>query len=120
MSARHKYVKRDTEFVLAVQLDLETAGFTYEKWGGTQTCKAGDWIVNNAGDTYTVDRDSFARTYRATSPFTVPSPLFQRWRLHGEPGVHLPEVRIGIDERHALSVHQLGRGRRIDRVHLVG
>ena len=68
MSTRHKYVKRDTEFVVAVQLDLDTTGFTYEKWGGSQTCKAGDWIVNNAGDTYTVDRETFARTYRATRP----------------------------------------------------
>lgn len=54
--------------MLAIQLDLETRGFTYEKWGGTQTCKAGDWIVNNDGDVYTVDRESFARTYRAVSP----------------------------------------------------
>jgi hypothetical protein len=56
------------EFVVAVQLDLDTPGFTYEKWGSTQTCKAGDWIVNNAGDTYTVDRDTFARTYRPSGP----------------------------------------------------
>jgi hypothetical protein len=68
MSSRQRYVKRETEFVVAVQLDLDTPGFTYQKWGATQTCKAGDWIVNNAGDTYTVDRDTFARTYRATGP----------------------------------------------------
>jgi len=68
MGTRQRYVKRETEFVTAVQLDLDTSGFTYEKWGSTQTCKAGDWLVNNAGDTYTVDRESFARTYRATSP----------------------------------------------------
>jgi hypothetical protein len=43
---------------------LKGAGFTYEKWGGTQTCKPGDWIVDNAGDVYTVDGDTFARTYR--------------------------------------------------------
>jgi hypothetical protein len=63
---RRKYRKRPTEFVIAVQLDLETDGFTYRKWGSTQTCKAGDWLVNNAGDTYTVDRESFERTYRPT------------------------------------------------------
>jgi hypothetical protein len=68
MSVRQRYVKRETEFVTAVQLDLDTSGFTYEKWGTTQTCKAGDWLVNNAGDTYTVDRESFAHTYRGTSP----------------------------------------------------
>ena len=68
MSSRQRYVKREMEFVVAVQLDLDTPGFTYQKWGGTQTCKAGDWIVNNAGDTYTVDRDTFARTYRPSGP----------------------------------------------------
>jgi hypothetical protein len=68
MSSRQRYVKREMEFVVAVQLDLDTPGFTYEKWGSTQTCKAGDWIVNNAGDTYTVDRDTFARTYRPSGP----------------------------------------------------
>ena len=36
--------------------------------GGTQSCKAGDWIVNNDGDVYTVDRETFARTYSAVSP----------------------------------------------------
>jgi len=60
-----KYVKRTNQPVVAVQLALEGAGFTYEKWGGTQQCKAGDWIVNNGGDVYTVDRETFERTYQA-------------------------------------------------------
>jgi len=64
MQGRLKYVKRSDQFVLAVQLALETNGFTYRKWGGVQTCKAGDWIVNNGGDVYTVDRATFERTYR--------------------------------------------------------
>ena len=63
-----KYLKKTASRVAAVQLDLETRGFTYQKWGSTQTCKAGDWIVSNDGDVYTVDRDTFARTYRAVSP----------------------------------------------------
>jgi hypothetical protein len=63
-----KYLKKTVSHVAAVQLDLDTGGFTYRKWGGTQTCKAGDWVVNNDGDVYTVDRDTFARTYRAVSP----------------------------------------------------
>jgi hypothetical protein len=54
--------------VVAVQLDLETDGFTYRKGGAEQTCKPGDWIVNNGGDVYTVDRETFARTYRAEGP----------------------------------------------------
>jgi hypothetical protein len=68
MSTRRKYLKRAGNLVVAIQLDLDTGGFTYRKWGGEQTCKPGDWIVNNRGDVYTVDRDTFARTYRAESP----------------------------------------------------
>src|SRR5262245_1543501 len=70
MSARRQYAKRSDQFVTAVQLSLDTAGFTYQKWGATQQCKAGDWLVNNAGDTYTVDRETFARTYHASGPGT--------------------------------------------------
>ena len=65
---RLKYVKRPQQTVVAVQLALETSGFSYEKWGATQTCKPGDWIVSNEGETYTVDQASFARTYRPVSP----------------------------------------------------
>jgi hypothetical protein len=68
MSKRRKYVKRATQFVTAVQVDLELDGFTYRKWGGTQRCKRGDWLVNNNGDVYTVDGQTFARTYRPTGP----------------------------------------------------
>jgi hypothetical protein len=65
MAPRRKYIKRANAPVVAVQLDLETPGFTYRKWGGDQTCKRGDWIVNNDGDVYTVDSETFDRTYRA-------------------------------------------------------
>ena len=68
MSARLKYVKREHQTVVAVQLALETTGFTYEKWGATQTCKQGDWIVNDGGDVHTVDQESFARTHQEVSP----------------------------------------------------
>lgn len=64
MSHRRKYLKRANESVVAVQLALDTVGFTYEKWGGVQQCKPDDWIVNNNGDVYTVDRETFERTYR--------------------------------------------------------
>jgi hypothetical protein len=50
--------------VCAVRLDLDTAGFWYRKWGGRQRCKRGDWLVDNAGDVYTVDARVFARTYK--------------------------------------------------------
>lgn len=65
---RRKYRKKAGSFVAAVQLNLETKGFNYEKWGGTQTCKPGDWVVDNDGDVYTVDSETFARTYRPVSP----------------------------------------------------
>jgi hypothetical protein len=68
MAERRKYRKRVTQAVVAVPLDLDTPGFTYRKWGDMQHCKAGDWIVNNNGDVYTVDRDSFQRTYREVGP----------------------------------------------------
>lgn len=68
MAKRRKYLKRANRPVIAVPLALETGGFTYEKWGSTQRCKQGDWIVQNNGEIYTVDRDVFARTYREVQP----------------------------------------------------
>ena len=65
MAGRLQYLKRTT--VVAVRLALETDGFTYQKWGATQRCKAGDWLVDNGGEVYSVDADSFARTYRQVS-----------------------------------------------------
>ena len=70
MSSRRKYFKRAAEFVTAVQVDLDMDGFTYQKWGGTQRCKRCDWLVNNSGDIYTVDADTFSRTYRSSGPGT--------------------------------------------------
>ena len=64
MGERLKYVKRPDQAICAVQLNVETDGFTYRKWGAQQRCKAGDWLVDNDGDVYSVDRDSFERTYR--------------------------------------------------------
>ncbi|MEM8951604.1 MAG: hypothetical protein AAGA21_02315 [Pseudomonadota bacterium] len=69
MSALERYRKRVTSVITAVRLDLKTDGFAYEKWGATQRCKAGDWLVDNGGDVYTIDADVFARTYKpATTP----------------------------------------------------
>ena len=55
---------------MAVQLLLETPGFDYRKWGAEQHCKAGDWLVDNEGDVYTVDAESFAQTYSAVGTGT--------------------------------------------------
>lgn len=61
---RKQYRKKSDQYVIAIQLDLETEGLTYQKWGSEQKCKAGDWLVNNNHDTYTVDQQVFANTYR--------------------------------------------------------
>src|SRR5215468_5384553 len=61
-----RYVRRPDRPVAAVRLALETDGLVYRKWGGEQRAKAGDWIVDNDGEVYTVDADVFARTYRRT------------------------------------------------------
>lgn len=61
-----RYIRRSGKSVIAVRLALETDGFSYQKWGGEQHAKPGDWIVDNDGEVYTVDADVFARTYRPT------------------------------------------------------
>ncbi len=68
MDHRKQYKKRISTDVTAVKLDLDTEGFVYRKWGGIQTCKPGDWLVNNQGDTYTIDAQTFVETYKETSP----------------------------------------------------
>jgi hypothetical protein len=67
MGERKRYRRRPGQPVVAVQLKLDTEGFKYRKWGEEQRCKANDWIVDNDGDVYTVDADSFARTYAPTA-----------------------------------------------------
>ena len=65
---RQRYRKRANQSVVAVRLALDTPGFTYRKWGAEQQCKTNDWLVDNDGDTYTVDASVFARTYRQVGP----------------------------------------------------
>lgn len=68
MENRKRYRKKADCSVIAIQLDLSTEGFQYFKWGAEQTCKPGDWLIDNDGDIYTVDREVFSRTYRKVSP----------------------------------------------------
>ncbi len=68
MSSLRKYSRRDGTSVTAVKLDMDIESFTYRKWGGVQTASAGDWLVNNGEDVYTVARETFERTYRNVSP----------------------------------------------------
>ena len=64
MGDRRRYRRRPGQPVVAVQLKLDTAGFKYQKWGEEQRCKANDWLVDNNGDVYTINAESFARTYK--------------------------------------------------------
>lgn len=63
MAQRLEYRKKADQYVIAIQLDLETSGFSYKKWGGVQICQRGDWVVNNGGDVYTIADESFKKTY---------------------------------------------------------
>lgn len=62
------YKRRMNTTVTAVQIDLDTEGLTYTKWGGQQRCHRGDWLINSDTDCYTVSDKSFQRTYRQQSP----------------------------------------------------
>ena len=68
MAERRRYRKKAECIVIAIQLDLDTEGFTYNKWGSGQRCKRDDWLLNNDGDIYTVDNEVFAKTYRELRP----------------------------------------------------
>jgi hypothetical protein len=68
MQKRKPYKKRPKYFVTAVQLDLDFDGFEYQKWGGKQRCEPGDWLVNNNGDVYTIDKAYFRDFYQPVSP----------------------------------------------------
>lgn len=97
---RKTYRKRPEQYVIAVQLDLDTDGFAYRKWGAEQRCKAGDWIVRNGGDTYTVDRDSFASTYREIGP--------GRYRKDTLVWAERAERAGTIDTRENRTAHEAG------------
>jgi hypothetical protein len=86
MSELQRFRRRSVTDVVAVQLKLETQGFAYQKWGATQTCKAGDYLVENAGDVYTVDRDTFETTYEAVGHGVYRKKGFVWARVAEEPG----------------------------------
>jgi hypothetical protein len=68
MGTLQRYRKKAGSYVVAAQLNLDTDGFTYRKWGAEQRCKPGDWLVDNDGEAYTIDGAVFERTYRKVSP----------------------------------------------------
>jgi len=63
MTQRIHYRKKHDQPVSAVQLNLECEPFDYSKWNHPNTCKPGDWIVSNGGDTYTVEKEYFRQYY---------------------------------------------------------
>ena len=67
MQTLKRYRRREMTTVTAVQIALNTEGFTYKKWGDVQVVRAGDWLVNNNGNVYTVDHEVFERTYTKVS-----------------------------------------------------
>ena len=67
MTSRRRYRKRPGLPVIAIQLNLDTDGLVFRKWGAEQRCRAGDWLVDNEGDVYAISADSFAKTYTRQS-----------------------------------------------------
>ncbi len=67
MNTPQRYRPHAGRTVVAIQLRLDMPGFAYQKWGHDQQCQQGDWLVDNEGDVYTVNAESFAKTYRAVS-----------------------------------------------------
>lgn len=100
MGNRRRYRKKADQFVVAVQLDLDTDGFIYRKWGAEQRCQQGDWVVDNDGDHYTVDGEVFARTYRKISPgiYVKTTPIWAE--VAAEPGQ--------VDTKEGVSRYQAG------------
>ncbi len=123
MTTLVRYRKKKGALITAVRLDLETTGFTYEKWGGTQTCKAGDWIVDNNGDTYTIDADVFAKTYRhvANGQYEKSTTIFaekadqdgsiktKEGVTHYKSGDYLVYNRQGRKDGYAMSEEEFNR-----------
>ncbi|SMX29505.1 hypothetical protein TRP8649_03641 [Pelagimonas phthalicica] len=67
MPTLKRYRRREMTTVIAVQIALDTEGFSYKKWGDVQVARAGDWLVNNNGNAYTIDREIFEKTYSQVS-----------------------------------------------------
>jgi hypothetical protein len=64
------YRQREEKKVFAIRLNLDLEAFNFRKWGGLQTAKRGDWLIERDGEAYTVDGDVFARTYSQVGPAT--------------------------------------------------
>ncbi|MFT5135701.1 MAG: hypothetical protein ACI9XU_002114 [Arenicella sp.] len=63
-----KYHKKAAQTIVAVQLNLDTQGLHYKKWGANQFAKKDDWLANNNGSVYSIDNAAFERAYKLVSP----------------------------------------------------
>jgi hypothetical protein len=63
-----RYHKKAEQTIVAVQLNFDTPGLHYEKWGAKQFAKKDDWLANNNGSIYSIDNAAFERTYQLVSP----------------------------------------------------
>ena len=100
MPTLRKHRRRPDTTVTAVQIDLDTDGFTYRKWGGVQTARAGDWLVNRGKEAYTVDRETFEATYRPVSP-GVYAKVASVW-------AHIAEADGSIETREGVTHYRAG------------
>ena len=64
MTNLRRFRRKPDQAVVAVKLALDTEGLHYRKWGHDQVARSGDWLVDNDGEVYTVNAESFAATYR--------------------------------------------------------
>jgi hypothetical protein len=111
-----------------VQLDLYTPGFWYRKWGGRQRCKRRDWLVDNAGDVYTVDARVFAKTYRRLRPgvYVKKAPVWaerascagsiatKEGRSHYKPGDYIVANSPSGSDRYCMSARKFRLLYRLD------
>ena len=82
-----RYKRREGTRVIAIRLDLDTPGLTYQKWGKQQRANRGDWLVQSRDDVYTVAAETFGRTYRQVGPGQYEKATDVWVRRADEPGV---------------------------------
>lgn len=66
-NVRKKYKRKYFDPVVAIRINLDTPGLIYEKWGGGQVGKQGDWLIQKGKEVYTIDSESFSKTYKKVS-----------------------------------------------------
>lgn len=59
-----RYRKKSEKVVEAMPLALPDCRVQYEQWGGSQQAKEGDWLVKHDDEYYTVESETFAKTYQ--------------------------------------------------------